>query len=88
MANDNRQQRERRAFTAEFKLEAVRRAEERRTAGACASPSAPGGLWRSGVLFSEPQLAAACGRHPNRRSRCRKSATALARWAGVKSGQY
>jgi len=33
MAKDNGQQRERRAFTAEFKLEAVRRAEERRTAG-------------------------------------------------------
>ncbi len=33
MAKGNGQQRERRAFTAEFKLEAVRRAEERRAAG-------------------------------------------------------
>lgn len=33
MAEENGRQRERRAFTAEFKLEAVRRAEERRAAG-------------------------------------------------------
>jgi transposase len=34
MAKSNGQQRERRAFTAEFKLEAVRRVAERRAAGA------------------------------------------------------